>query len=443
MHKSYSALSVFRSCGLSIKVLERLARQTGFCKRAGAKIKAAVFLTYFCSQSIHGTVSNNDLAAVIERGTGTSASRQAYWLRMGDACLAFFQAILSLVVETKVPTSLALERRFKRILIQDSTVIQLPARLFDCFSGVKNGTATAACNARIQGTYELRSGRFLQFSIDPYSRNDRAAAADIPVQPGDLVLRDRGYFVLGLIAAHRAIGVDTISRYKHETVLCEPTTCQRLDLLALLRARGEVDQIVLAGKERPVRLRLVAVPVPEAVANLRRRKAKKEVKGHAPSAEILALMSWSIFVTTIEDPALTPAMIVELYGLRWRIENIFKTWKSNFNFAKIHSISANHLRLLLTARLIMIVLCFHTAFVPLCKAVRRHADKQLSLMKFMRYINLNRVQLPYLLAPKRWDKSLLDALSRFCTYDQRARQNFVIGSESILEKLAAVQPLLP
>jgi hypothetical protein len=73
--------------------------------------------------------------------------------------------------------------RFKRILLQDSTIIKLPLRLFEVFSGVKNAHA-AVCNARIQGIYDLLSGRFIHFSIDPYSKNDQAAAWKSLFSPG-------------------------------------------------------------------------------------------------------------------------------------------------------------------------------------------------------------------------------------------------------------------
>lgn len=43
-----------------------------------------------------------------------------------------------------------------------------------------------------------------------------------------------------------------------------------------------------------------------------------------------------------------------LYSLRWRIECIFKTWKSNFNFDNIHSVSQIQLKVLLHARFITI-----------------------------------------------------------------------------------------
>jgi hypothetical protein len=52
-------------------------------------------------------------------------------------------------------------------------------------------------------------------------------------------------------------------------------------------------------------------------------------------------------------------------------------------------------------------------------------------MKFMRYISQNPDQLPSLLAPNLWDQRLLDALARYCTYDRRARQNFVQGVQSL------------
>ena len=76
------------------------------------------------------------------------------------------------------------------MLVQDSTVIKLPVHLFAEFSGVSNAQSSV-CNARIQATYDLIPSRLIGFSIDPYSKNDLAAAPELPIQEGDLVLRDR------------------------------------------------------------------------------------------------------------------------------------------------------------------------------------------------------------------------------------------------------------
>lgn len=62
------------------------------------------------------------------------------------------------------------------MLVQDSTLIELPARLFETFSGVGNATSQV-CNARIQAVYGLRRiMAFEAFSIDAYRKNDLKAA---------------------------------------------------------------------------------------------------------------------------------------------------------------------------------------------------------------------------------------------------------------------------
>ena len=439
MPKMLSTPSVLEACGLTSEQTRRIARQTGFCKRASGKINVIDFLNQFCEESIKGTVSHNDLAAKLQAVTGVSVSRQAYGQRLHtDACVAFFQTILATLIRSKLDARVLNRcRLFKRILIQDSTIIQLPPRLFDLFSGVRNAHTTT-CNARIQGVYDLCAGRFVHFSIDPYSKNDVSVAFDLPVEPGDLVLRDRGYFLLEAISNFKANGVETISRYKHKTALYDVSTRECIDLLDLLIRSGSVDQIVLAGEHKDIRLRLVAIPVTEEIANLRRMKAKKESRGHAPSQELLRLMAWSIFLVTLENPAITIHEIIALYGLRWRIENIFKTWKSNFCFSKVHTVSEHQLRILLTARLIMILVCFHHAYVPLSQEILCRSHKLLSLMKFMRYLQQNIDRLPLVLLPRFWNDPLLNAFARYCTYEKRKRPHFIAHVDAILADLAHI-----
>jgi hypothetical protein len=432
-----SAVSVFNASGLSSKVIAQLARETGFIKRAGGKIDAIDFIEHFCEESIRGTVSNNDMATTLQAATGVSVSRQACWERTDAECVVFFEAVLAAVIRSRLaPRAWKLCPMFKRILIQDSTIIQLPSKLFEIFSGVRN-QMTTTCHARIQGVYDLCSGRFITFSIGSYSKNDLSVASDIPVEPGDLVLRDRGYFLLSTIAMHKANNVETISRYKHKTVFYDPTTFARIDLLELLSREGKVDRMVLAGEDKDVPIRLLAAPVPEEIANQRRMKAKKEMKGHSPGDEVLALLSWTIFLVSIENPAITLGEILALYGLRWRIENIFKTWKSHFHFAHLHQVSEDQLRVLLTARLIMISICFH-AYVPLCRAIRSLSTQSLSLMKFMHYVCKTPRQLPTLLLPRLWNTPLLKAIARYCTYDKRKRRNFVDNIHALFTDLSNI-----
>ena len=429
---------------MSSEAIRELAFETGFCQRASGKINAPDFFVHLCLESLNGTVSHNDLAARLATQTGVSASRQAYWQRTTEPCVRFFQGILERVI---LATCKPAERerlrsgdRFKRILLQDSTVIQLPLRLFAIFSGVRNAT-TAVCNARIQGVYDLQSGQFLHFSVDPYSRNDQAATFDLRVEPGDLVLRDRGYFVLEAIAEHQQRGADSINRYKHGTALFDPDTGQKINLLDDLRHRGALDREVLVGSHKGLKLRLLAVPVDEETANLRRMKAKKQTKGHAPSEELLKLMSWTIFLTTLSDPKITFKDLLALYALRWRIENIFKTWKSHFSFAKVHNVSATQLRVLLAARLILITVLYHRLYLPLSRRIKDPGGLQLSLMKLMHYVSRNLDRLPELLAPGMGADRLHRIVVRYCTYEKRRRTHFVAKMELILLDISLIHDL--
>ena len=370
----------------------------------------------------------------MEAYAGVTASRQAYWEKTDESCARFFQSVLERVMLSKSnPGAVAAinrRLRFKRILLQDSTIIKLPLRLFAVYSGVKNGH-TAVCNAPIQGIYDLLSGQFVRFSIDPYSKNDQAAALEIAVQPGDLILRDRGYFRMSVIECHKRAGADSICRYKHPTVLYDPATGEKINLLELLTRRGSVDMLVGTGPEQTVPIRLIAFPVSEETANVRRMRAKKEMN-YPPSPELLKLMAWTIFFTTITDPSITFKEILSLYGLRWRIENVFKTWKSHFNFEKIHNVPEIQLHVLLNARLIMITIAYERLFLPLSEQL----EAPISLMKFMRYITQNFPYISRLMSSKVASPKLCRAVQRYCTYDKRNRPNFVSAMEAILRKTA-------
>jgi hypothetical protein len=392
------------------------------------KISPQAYLEFFCQESIRGTVSYNDLAAKISCTVDTSASRQAFFYRTKEEAVEFFKQVLAAIIRDKhqlrdIDTT-AQGLLVKRILIQDSTIIRLPDKLYEIFSGVKNALSTV-CNARIQGVYDLLSGRFVSFSIDTYSENDLTVAEKIDVLDGDLVLRDRGYFTLSAIDKMKKQGANSISRYKHKTKFCDPDSLEEIDLLKRLQLSGSLDITVVSGAHKDIKVRILAAPVPEEVANIRRMRAKKEAKNRGCSYELLQLLGWTIFITTIEDSAFTMQQAAQLYALRWRIESIFKTWKSHLGFDKVHDVSQLQLRVILHARFIMITLLYEKLHEPLKKAVLSKHGKQLSLIKFMRYISRNLIEfIEQYIDEKRTDRAI-GKVARYCTYEERRRSNFV------------------
>lgn len=391
-----------------------------------------------CLESQKGSPSYNDLASRHEYINNISASKQAFCKKVNASCVKFFQAVLAYLITSKINESevnvLNKLGSYKRILIQDSTIVKLPEQLFKFFSGVSNASKST-CNARIQGIYDLVSGSFISFSIDSYSKNDISVASNLKITKGDLVLRDRGYFSNEEIKRHVIEEADCIYRFK-KTRLFNPKSGEEINILNLLESKDSLDMEVCLNNSELTKVRLIAAPVCEETANLRRMKAKKETFKHNPSVELLRLMSWTIFITTISKEQADFNRILQIYGIRWRIEVIFKSWKSHMQFAKLHNVSKNQLFTLLTARFIMITLCIGYLYNYCYHRILNKFIKHLSLLKFIkRLINnpdmINKIV--KLTQKNRFSKvkQIDDGLIKYCTYDKRKRLNFCQLTRSV------------
>jgi hypothetical protein len=146
-----------------------------------------------------------------------------------------------------------------------------------------------------------------------------------------LRIADLGYFSLDQIAAAQAQGSFVLSRWYPQTALFAPDGTPR-DLLRVLREQAQptLDWDVLLGSNQRVPMRLLAVRVPQEVADQRRRRIRKEARdtGRPVSAHLLALAAWTICVTTVPRAQLTVAEALVLLRVRWQIELLFKLWKS-------------------------------------------------------------------------------------------------------------------
>lgn len=386
-----------------------------------------------------GSPSYNNLAARFETTCKTNPSRQAISKKFNSACVIFFQSVLAVFIKSKLLQSEIDPLKtdsFNRILVQDSTVIKLPQKLFEIFSGVSNGYSSC-CNARIQGVYDLMSGSFIFFSIDPYTKNDFTAAPELQLKKGDLLLRDRGYYTKAEMKRQINEEADWINRHTFKNVYFDPMTGSPIALSNLLKRDSNIDMEVCLNADCLVKVRLLAVPVSDEIANQRRRKAKKESKGHQPSEALLEQMDWSIFITTIPKEKADIKTIMTTYGLRWRIEIIFKSWKSHMHFAKLHNVSENQLRVILTARFIMIVICSHYIFNPCNQRIENIYNRHLSLFKLFGYLMSNPEKIREILiinASGNKDlKKVQDAvLIKYCAYDMRKRPNYLQVYQGIM-----------
>lgn len=426
--KQTDFLNIFIVHGISKERLLDLAFETGLIKRKRIILPSDI-LYAICKESICGTVTYNNIAAQIEADKGETVSRQAVWKKVTEHCKLFFQKIMEILILSKVDNcelnNMKRKSDYKRILVQDSTIIKLPLRLFEIFSGVSNGKGKA-CNARIQGTYDLITEKFICFSIDTYSKNDAKAAPELVLEEGDLAIRDRGYLTFDEIDRHISNGADCIYRYKYKTILLDPITKKPIDIITKLEKNSNLDIIVELNNKKRTHVRLVTSQVSEDVANNRRRKAKIENKSK-PSEGYLKQLSWTIFLTTIPKEKVDFTMIFNIYSLRWRIEIIFKSWKSNMGFSKIHNVSVIQLHVILLARFIMIII-FTQYFFKQCRLiVKKHLSKYLSLLKVTNYLvkhleKINKISCE-IINYKGAISTSIRILAKYCSYETRERLN--------------------
>jgi hypothetical protein len=150
-----------------------------------------------------------------------------------------------------------------------------------------------------------------------------------------LTIADLGYFCLDALRTIAEKGAYFLIRYLYPTALLTPQK-DRIDLLALLRSETSdyMDQPVLLDCQPQHRIscRMIALRMPQAVAEERRRKAiahaAKRSRGETRSKDYLYLLGWALFLTNASTRMLSVAQVTCLYRVRWQIELIFKLWKS-------------------------------------------------------------------------------------------------------------------
>jgi len=339
-----------------------IARRTGFLKRL-RKIHPLFFLRALVMTSFQAAPSFRLIALSLSLLSSQSITKQAVAKHMGRECVEFMRgAVSALIVKLCSADKLrnaGVFQPFRRVLLQDSTQIRLREHLANYFPGPTNQNRKDGAALKIQVVYNLLDETFPYFGLSGFRRTDQAASADIlsVAKPGDLVLRDLGYFATPIFQKLIDPGIHFLSRLRQNVTILDPQSLKRIDLLKRLRSCGRFDQNILLGAEQKVQVRLVALPVPEQVANERRRKAKNHRdRRRNPSKEDLELLRWNIFVTSVESCTWSPETIQNVYGMRWRIEIIFKSWKSHLSLTVTATGSADQVEALIWAKLFAICL---------------------------------------------------------------------------------------
>lgn len=418
--------------------INQLARRSGFVRRAPRKLHPEHFLAGLLQAAATGHRSLRWLALWCGLRCGQTISRQNLFKRVSREGCAFLQGCLAWIM-TRAASGGAVRESLHslpgvlRILVADSSVIALHSSLARVFPGASNQTGRIQAAAKIQCVLDLAGGAFAGFSPGCFRDNDqKSASAILPLlRAGDLVLRDLGYFVIESFLAIAARGAFFVTRLRHGITLLDEGR-QRIDLLSRLRAEAHkpvVEIAVRAGAAGKLAARLVAVRLdPATVAGRVRRARAERDKRLKRSGDYEELLGWSIMLTNL-PAAIGAERIAPVYALRWRVEIVFKSWKSHLHLR--HPAPARtgaaQVRGLLCASLIVATLT--TAAHALAAAARPShacigkAPQALSLLKTVPLITcvMHCMFMPPLILS---DGLLLRQLFYHCRYDRRKRRNF-------------------
>ncbi|MBK7812685.1 MAG: IS4 family transposase [Saprospiraceae bacterium] len=376
----------------------KLAKATGFYCRKSKKLNPKFLVIGFIQMIAQGNISFSNWAYHINLLSGSLVSKQALHKKVNQAfveyCLRVLHQLMINIISKAQQDNKIIKgtlSKFRNVYIQDSTTFKLPVSLSWCYPGtIVKGALTS--QLKIQTIYELKNNLFKYFKITSFRVNDQSCTNDILsiVKHNDLVIRDMGYFNLLCFKKLINKGVSIISKVKYGVVMLDEKTGKRIDIIKLMKGKSKIEKWIFLGKEDKVRVRLLINRVHPITASERKRKASKDrnkKKNH--SNDYYKNLDFSILITNTESKDISIDQAFILYSLRWRIETIFKSWKSYNNLQKViptyNKLSKDRVDSIIVLSLINIVIQHRMYQVAILYNNNLGYVNQISLFKFIDY----------------------------------------------------------
>jgi hypothetical protein len=430
--------TIFRQ--LTTRNINKIARSTGYIQRKSFAISPKNFIIGFMLMVSKQRNTYSDWSTEIGLIEDRTISKQALHERMIPETVMFVKNVVKELISRQVSMKPGHKLKgalshFGSIMIDDSTTISLPDALAGEFPGnVTNGVKKA--QAKIHAMYNMTENNFAFLHVHSFTNNDQSLSPDVLsyLKAGDLCLRDLGFTILEVVSEFVKNDIYFIARKSYSSKVYDVDTKKEIHLLKELSKNKFIDKQVLLGKEKQVRVRLIAIALPAEQANMRRRKSKSDRdKRLNHSSEYYELLGYSIFITNITPMQCNAEEISQLYRLRWRIEIIFKSWKSCFSLEKIiHNQCKNSIRVTCIIYLMLLyIFLFHVIWWNYNEGLIKSDKKQieLSILKLARFFSSHFAQII-----STTDLKLFKQMITHCKYDKRKDR---LNAKQFQLKLAA------
>lgn len=339
-------------------------------------------------------VSLNDHVIDLGKHEEVIMTKQSLHQRFNREAVDFTKQLVEKQCQTKLSNQSIREEilsKWDSIYLHDSCQFGMPDHISSYFKGCGGGINNNSI-VKIQHCYELKTGKLHSHQVCDARSQDVTSGKEMigSYQPGDLVLRDLGYFDLESFKLFdQKHKVDFISRLKPKTSIFE-LDGQKIDMGKLAYHMKKhhiphIDKRVIIGTKKPVEVRIVITLVPEEVKQERIRKTNKQNKsyGNHTSKVFKQYAALNIFITNVKEDILTADQIMKLYRVRWQIELVFKTWKSYYKINRIKTCNCYRTLCYLYATLLLILINLEicSCFQALGYMVKK---KSLSILKLMK-----------------------------------------------------------
>ena len=358
--------------------IHSLVLESGFIRRCDYKIDSVNFLLSFFDMMSTNVFSLSNWAKTLSIFLQQTISSQALQKKLTFRHVGFAEKFLEVASSYSLSNApigyQGLLSSFNSVFVTDSSCLSMPKILNEVFPGSHSKKGDAA-TAKIQLTMELKSDVLHKMDLKSFRDNDQSYAFDIfdLAKAGDLVIRDLGYLVMDCLIAMIEKHIFFISRLRSNIDVFDNQGV-KINLLRCLNDafRNGADwvdwQIKISAKQVPGRL--IGLKTPKEVAEKRVEKAKNNRHSKSNHSEqYYEMLNYAILITNVDDKVLQPHQVLLVYALRWRIECIFKCWKSHMNLQKLftgkkyNNTAKPYILLLLM--LGWISLCHNLIFTPL------------------------------------------------------------------------------
>jgi len=335
IRRDYRHLKATVFCLFTRQEVEQLAVSSGFCKREAKKIFPFEFvLCCMLGCMLEGKRGFASIWRLLAAAAGIVVARSAVTGRFGQGSARMMEALFIRAVarlpQPTQPDLLGKLVRFKQVLAQDGSVLQLAPLLKKLFPATRTNSMAAA--GKLHATADVVHRRFTAVTLTGERGSELKQAQQQGIQAGALYIRDLGYNCYDEFASMIAEDADLLMRLKSNA---NPTVVHvHHGVVRPRRSEGmKFQDISLCKTADTFDLQAEFASFDGATTELRVVGRKNPATGN-----------YHTYVTTLSEQAFSVEEIAVLYSLRWVIELLFKLAKSSCHLDHLDTANPDAIR---------------------------------------------------------------------------------------------------